>query len=351
MSFVFPTNADGSLRAYTAAEVAAFELLAVNVRTGAHPTHTREYGQSTIRATYFCNPTYFDAVCCYLFGAAVTYTAAGDGNVHLSRLMPQTYPDYPAFAATKLERAAGHQPVGETDDPAGLALPLPEYSRLRLDVLFEHVPFELVPDADVTGFDETQRYLQPLPAKMDTASISYHGGILRYLRPDGGSGRPNEQQVQGNVGFPEVRGEVARKWVRVPFGAWSAVDPDTGSPSALWTRVYGSGGAAPFTGTVNKDSLFGYPAGTLLFLGVDEELKRDQVAQGWCWDLTFKWLFKPRRHNFYYYCDPPSPAAGFADASGYYFAGRGTTYYAPGSLPAGVALFDEQDHSKLFQLY
>jgi hypothetical protein len=117
--------------------------------------------------------------------------------------------------------------------------------------------------------------------------------------------------------------------------------------------VYGAAesGIAPFAGTINQSALFGYPAGTLLFTGVDEELKRDPLGQGFAWDLTFKWLFKPRLHNWFYYNDPPADTPGFSDASGYYFAGRGTTAYSTATLPDGVALFNAREHNLLFQLY
>ena len=218
--------------------------------------------------------------------------------------MPQSYPNYPEFICTKLESARGHQPTGQTSDPAGLALPHVDYGRIKCDFLFEHSAFALQTDSYVNtnGFDETLRYYQVLPSRMDTDWISYQGGIMRYLTSAGGATRPNLQQIQANIGFPEINADVRRMWWRVPFNAWTAYDPDTGTASPLWARVYGNlgSGTKPMSGTVNNASLFGYPAGSLLFMGVDEELKLDPLGQGQCWNLLFKWMFKPRAFTTFF---------------------------------------------------
>ncbi|HEY2908674.1 MAG TPA: hypothetical protein VGI99_00420, partial [Gemmataceae bacterium] len=177
-----------------------------------------------------------------------------------------------------------------------------------------------------------------------------------FITPDGTP--PNNVPIPYGVGRIEAVTKVAYKWHRVPFEAWRP-----GSP--LFDRVHGdaAGTSIPFIGTVNKLPALGYPAGYALFDGVEEEIVPDPVRGFLAWDLTYHFSIKNvvglssgspigGGHNYLYYPGTTefTGGSGVALGAGYYLAAKSKTWFANGSIPDGLSLFNERDHNQLWNV-
>src|SRR6185312_398431 len=178
-----PLNDDGTCRPFTPAEVVAMGIEIIGIRNGESPIHSRALNASTVQVKYRVLSAAFnsgDFLAYMLGGAAIT------GDNRLSRLMPQTFPGLPQFAATVLNDARGF-PVrafgGKLflgQDPIG---PIPAYAKMDCEVTFECVPFPMLPDGLTSS--ELFRYVQKLPASTDANYLTLPGSVLRYFRdPD-----------------------------------------------------------------------------------------------------------------------------------------------------------------------
>jgi hypothetical protein len=331
----YHTNENGSLREFTEDEIADMDIESRGVRDGSSPTHVRVVNASSVEYVFFCDYDQFEAFVCYMLGAVVMYDDSG--NNRISRLMPQSPPDLDEFAFVRVQSATGHR--FDEDDPGHDAFPSPTYDKMEVVLVAEHVPFDLKTDEETTTEDE--RYLQTLPSQAEVQYLGLPGGTMRYIR-ESGVGRPNLVPIPYGIGIPEVTAAVSRKWVRIPFLAWQP-------GSQLFERVYGvaESGTPPYAASVNKTALLGYQPGTLLFMGVEEELVRDPIGTGFVWNLVLKWMWKDQGHNRFRYQET-DPAA--AATSGYYFASAppNSTHYTSATLPDGVAMFNAREHSNLF---
>ncbi len=333
-------NPDLSIRAFTESEIDAMGIESRGIRDGSSPTHVRAVNASSVEYTFFCLSDEFEAFVCYMLGAVVMFSDSG--NNRISRLLPQRPPDLDEFAFVRVQSAKGHQFVQDDDD--FINYPSPTYTKMEVVLVAEHVPFELQTDAEA-GLVETGRYLQTLPSQADVQYLQLPGGTMRYIRTDGvseGNPRPHLIPIPYGIGIPEVTAIITRKWIRIPFDAWKP-------GSQLHERVYGNaeGGIPPYAATVNKTVILEYPIGTMLFMGVEEELVRDPLGTGFVWNLTVKWLWKDQGHNRFRYQETDKNAAA---TSGYYFASAppNSTYYTAATLPDGIAMFNARDHNNLF---
>jgi hypothetical protein len=266
----------------------------LGVEDGTYPQFTREVNQNTMRAEFLVFSDQLDNFFCFMLGGSARYTAAGFGPM-LSRLLPQelTYEGvtYTNFCAVKIENTTGHQFA--RDDTADNDYPIPNYTKQRVRVLFQQVPFNLLADDDTEN--ETQRYLQQLPTNSQVDYLSLPGAVAKYVNyPGQPAGFPGGSQVPYGTGFPTSNSIVSQKWIRLPYNCW-------GIGSDLYATIYGDVPTQTdgLVGTTNQTDFLGYPAGTLLFLAPEEELVMDQ-AGGLSWNLTYKWLFKVQGHNYFY---------------------------------------------------
>lgn len=329
------TNPDGSLRPFTAAEVAALDLRTTGVRDGQHPTRRLDPLGCQFVRDWFCKWDKADAAVAHLLGGARVYFDAGQGQLRLSRVMPQPVPGHPKFLAVAVESITGANSAGR-DDSTGV----PAYKDARLAVRHELTFFDTRQDS--LGFSEYERYTENLPTTTETVYLTLQGGLLNYVRPDGvgifGAGLPAPHLVPipYSIGRPETQAKVGFKWWRIPQAGWGA-----GKPLTTLVRGDPAAGRQPLIGTVNKVAFQGYAAGTLLLTGVDEEVVPDPVDEDYCYNLTFWFLFKPQTHNYLWYGGLYSDGGVF---NGYYLARRGSPWVATGSIPDGVCLFNERDH-------
>lgn len=326
-------NADGSIRPFTAEEIAAIGIETADVRDGSHPTWNRGTNATSVRRAFWYNGDMIEDFAAYMLGGAVTYTSSAIGRVAISRLMPQTFPRKPKVAALAIEDARGARSAGK-DNADGV----PTYKKGHAVVRYEHVPFRLLQDS--LGAFEEFRYVQRLPSTTEVSYLTLPGSMLQFTN-QAGVGRPKGIPVPYNIGRAESQSLLKYRWTRVPFGGW-------GGGSALYARVYGDieNGVPPYVGTINNQSLFEHVDGSLLYLGVEEELLTDPLGNDLCWDLTHVWLKKPQNHTWLYFNDPGQ--VPFLPAPGYYQATTDGVFYATPFLPDQKALFNARDHSKLF---
>lgn len=323
-----PTNADGSLRAFTPAEISLMDLETVDVRNGAHPTETREVDQNTMRRAYFCDwAQRYNAV--KLICGDQSYYFGGDGFWHISRIAPDaTWGQHPYalfFVATKIEKMSGHgRPSGE--DQYGL----PTYPKCRLDVLLTTVPYNPTPiDADIiaNGRNEFARYTWTSGDEAGGDSVTGRGGQLKFFRdPATGAGVPNLVPIPYSFNVIRPYSEFSYKWERVPYEA-AVLGTSLRTKLDTWAGMINSAefpsvGGAP-----------GFPAGTILYLGASKKLQRPQtffgaIAKGyWMWSIELKFMYVPTGHLNLRYFDLAGGGAG----NGWFMAGT-SAFRTPATL-------------------
>jgi hypothetical protein len=304
------------------------------VRDQTHGTETREIGTNTLRRSFFVNWSSRYDFCALCTGdeALWTDTSVTPNVVRLSRLLPDptygTHPDYPELVATKIESIRGANSAG-TDDGAGFI----DYTDARIDVLYEHVPYNLQSDTYAYAGGESSRYVFFAGARGDAESYTIPGGSMKYL-VDGGTALntppPHLVPVPYNLNVVRPLQHFSYTWERVPEAAF-----ETGS--SLFNRVYGNQddpdeGITPFIGRINSAPFFGRGVGEVLFLGSEEVLTRAQTASGRRWRLRYNFLYAPSGHTWLRYFDPTGTT------SGWYFVGAGTTFYDDSALPDNYSI-------------
>lgn len=355
-------NADGSLAEFTADQVTALELKTCDIRNGDHPTFNLDALGCSLRRMWFAKWTERDKALAYLLGASALYGTFPD--YRLSRVMPQVFPDpgYEQYAAMAAEDTRGARSPGIND-----ARTVPAYKSAKIIMRHEQVFFGLASDAQVAaGFPEYNRYVERLPSTVETSYLSFPGSGMT-LRSLSGTA-PSGTLVPYNVGRPEALTRIAFKWWRVPYEAWvpgsplysrvhgnpsnTTIVPVIGAPTGLGKVV-----GAPYIGCVSSAPMLGYPAGQVMFEGVEEAIVPDPVRGFPCWNLTFKFLVKSilggtpsapdtyGGHNYLYY---GGPAAGAY--SGYYLATKASTYIYPSRIWDGACLFNERNLLNLWNV-
>ncbi len=244
----------------------------------------------------------------------------------------------------KVDNANGHKFVADDDEE----LKVPTYTHMKTVLTFQQLPYSLADDADV-GQDERGRYVQVMPSVSEISYLSLPGGIMEYIVDGGVAGppatpRPHTVPVPYPIGMPVPTLTIKRKWHRVPLNCW-------GPGTALYTRVFGDAelNKKPFAGTVNAESMFGYPPGYLLYLGIEESIEFDPLGDELCWSLTHTWSAKTLApHTWLYFF---STLAADASANGWYYAAkRGSTYSTVALMPDETGLFNSRQHHLLFQV-
>lgn len=335
-------NPNGSIAPFDPEQIELWEIETADVRDGGHPTMAASMSSATTTRTFWVTWEHRFDFLAYMLGAVQVYTD-GSGFKQISRLLPQTYPGINQMACVALESMKGDRSCG-IDDTNGV----PAYKKARCTFRYEIVPFDMLDDIEIVN--ESERYLQPLPSQSEVTYLSLPGGMMQYIL-NGSTARPNRIGIPFSIGMPQLQSVISYKWLRVPHEAWG---PGTtlyktvfGDPNDLTTEV-------PFVGTVNASDFLGRPMGTLLLLTPEEELVTDPLAgtQGGqtdplCWNLTYRWLYKPNGHNYLYWADTQN-----SDNSGYHFVSRigNTTFYTPDTLPDGISIFNTRDHQMLFEI-
>jgi hypothetical protein len=331
------TNPDGSIRPFTAAEIAAIGLRTFGVKDGAHPTWSLDPGSASAHRDWHCNGNAFkDARALLLGGVRLTEEL----NPRLSRLMPMAMPGERNYPAMAIESATGTGGCG-IDGPDGV----PVYPKLHLRVRHELVFFGL--QSDDVVISEQLRYTETLPSQTEVRYLSLGGmsSSLKYITADASSalyGRP----IPVSIGRPDQTMKFAFKWWRIPLSAWNNAAPPLFG--GVYQRARGPATfLAPegsYVGCVNKLKFFGRPPGTVLFDGVDEEPVPDLVDGNYCFNLIYRFTERASGWNKIWY----QARSGEGVDSGYYYVSRTPIYHDAGDVPDGVSLYNERDLNRLW---
>lgn len=325
-------DADGSLIAHTAGEVAAFGMRTRGIRDGTSPKYTYNPEATTKTVSHFIEPDQLDSFICWLLGAAKTYFDVGNAKTQLSRLMPQVWPGTTHCVAMDAQ-VKGFKFL--QDDNSG-AFPVPNHQYLEVEANYRTVPFDLDGDGGGTT-NERFRYVETKTATAQGEYLTLPGYAgYKYLTFDGSP--PHGKPIPYNIGRIITSGKIVRKWWRVPKDAIQY-------PSALHKRIWGNPdtGDRGYIGTVNKYTIHGFKPGMLLFETPELERTFDAVSDDWCYNVTYTWKVIPDLVNHLF-----SPASN--GTPGFYLAGLGNTWYAPGSVPDDTALYNERDHRLLYEV-
>lgn len=345
----FPTGSDGTIRQFSAEEIVAMELRTAGVKDGSHPMLEQDFRACTVRRDWFCKWDKLDDAICMILGGAAYYSGASGAGI--SRVMPMYFPGRPNYLAMGIENIRGAKSCGIDDTNT-----VPAYTHARFTVRHELVFFNTAED----GVEEHARYVEILPSTTDVNYLSMPGSIMQF-RSSGGPGplSPDGIPIPYPIGRPEAVTKMGRKWHRVPKSAWQTTGP-------LYKRVKGDPvtGERGYVGTVNKNTLFGMPPGTLLFMGVDEEVIPDPTVSvpgglgDYAFSLTYWWLQRTTGggllglegfgHNYLFWGG--TLAAGGALGTGYYLATKLAAWVANGNIADGKCLFDERPHEELYNV-
>lgn len=345
-----PLNDDLSLRYYTTEELAQIDLQQIGVE-GEGDHFQEEFGPDGAGCTrrYSCVWEERFAAVLVLVGYAKSFTDEDD-VVRISRLLPDCHPARPEFnwACTKV-RVDPFQYTGEIDEDVEFGQVLPEFSRAKMDAVYEHVPFALIDDEFVDAEHEYTRYvtIPGRPGAEITAQsnyISMAGGCQSYVTDDGTT-RPAGVPVPFNIGYPETLTTKKIPWRRVPENLW-------GEGTILQTRVKGDGTPSNrgMIGSLNLTEFFGHPPLTLMLLSVEERALPDPIGVGFAWDLVYVFQEKnvPFGHTGFIFFDAPPP--GVVRPAKYYqaLAANSTTTKAAADIADGDALFNVREFANLF---
>lgn len=352
-----------------------------------------------------------DAVVYYCGDNQIIYDdAVGyDRQVRINRLIPLAHPAFGNLYAESVSLASGFnaREGGATNAADGSWAQ--NYKYADIDVMYRARPYVISADNapldDQLSEDESLRWCSVGDARMSSDYVMLPNGTLAYIK-DGGGG-PTGKPIGFNVGKIWPTLEIPIIWNAVPYDLWNPLD---NNPSNWFLRVFGGApltvsatggsGNAQLTGiastqyiepgqlitgtgvasgsyvatvdsateitlsknctgtvssvvvnrvsrfgTVNSSQFFGYSPGTLL-LSDFRPMQKFNIYGRKEWALEFTFAYDPNRWNFkYFYADRTT-----ATDRGFYFVGAGTTYYAPGSLPDDVSIYNERDHADIFKL-
>ena len=333
-----PLNSDGSLRQFTDAEIASWNLASRGIRDGSHPTEHYEIDSATIDGCrWFCDYESRYEVVEWLLGRSVAWDDSG--TLKLSRLPPQTFPDKPKMGVTKVTRITGHKyleehSVPDPDHPGEFLdtdPPTPTYDRAEISALYEYITYELLADDEITT--EEDRFVT-YPDRIEPAGeflqIPQSSGFTYHAIP--GSPQAGSLVVGTAIRAAQYAIVIPTETFDVTFHQVPNDAFDVGSP--LYARIYGTSeddpSGIPFMGCINKYEIFGRPVGTVLFSRVRPQRRVSALADGVVWDLAYEFTYKPSGWNWLW------EWAG--DKSGWYWAGISGT--GPGGIQYASALTD-----------
>ncbi len=302
-----PVDPDtGMLRPFNDDEIDAMQIRTFGVRDQSHGEETRRIGENTMRKSFFVKWAerfnFVELVC----GDQKTYVESG--FTKLSRLLPDEvygihHPDFPEIVATRIDSIRGANGPG-VDDEDGVV----EYPDARVDVFYEHVPYDLLTDDEIADAEATEfeRYTYFGGSTGSAQNISVPGGAMRYWRePGDGTAVPHNTPVPYGVSISRAEEEFTWNWVQLPENAFS---PN----SNLYQRIYGTTeGDLPFIGCINSSPIFERPHGTVMFTGVTAKLERAHTGKGRRWSLEYKFAYSSLGWNWLFYPDPAGTNAGW----------------------------------------
>lgn len=339
------------------------KLAEYDVRNGQSQRATLGLGEVSLTRRFMVKWEETDLVAQHFLG----WSRVSGGR--LERLLPAAHPDDPALVATRISLDYGHkflegQPAQTDQSTKAL------YAKACITVEYQRPDYTLLEDADTPADEEWRRYTTVADMEATGDSITQPGHTLRLLKPGGTSPLGGTAlNVPYNIPKTFVSSRVLFTWKRLPanFVDWWDDSAD-GQP---WLdRVLGDPLAGPpvepYLGCVNKYKLGRFRPGQLMFTrfrvvrkpapfvtnieGPEGELSWQSPAMEQ--DLEMEFKFVPQTHLKLYYADSP-PISGTrttAGASGWYYAGAGTSYYSVESTPDNYSLANVRDLRHLWRV-
>lgn len=355
-------------------------------RDGDNPTEENFGSDSpaTARRVFLVTPWNKRHIFCrWMLGeVAVNY----DVSPHeLTRTPPQRHPLFLSLWASRVASMKGFKPAPtkpaagagnrtysitdytQTGTPVPTNYTLAEYESAIVEVEYTHPRYNIAGDGEfiARGLQyEYQCYTEMLDPSASADYVTLPGMALKYAAED--LLRPHGITIPYGVGKVLPLEEFTLVWHRIPYEVYQDGGLDGACRSALHRRIYGdvgettcnsgSGlatGSNPYLGTVNRFPIFGRPAETLLFTGVQPVRRFGPIPTTWEWDLHYTFSFDPFRWNWKYYHDLGGPK------SGWYFASKSGTvppivvdpdfgpYY---DTPDDDALYNTRNHADLFMI-
>lgn len=349
----------------------------LGVKDGSSPTVNFDVAGSTAVREFLCNWDDRYRVAKWFVGDVSTYL---DGStLKISRLLPQALPkppregdepEWPDFHATKVMEITGHawrdfDPEGavlDPDDPvesqqfgdrtgidrvyeyvgvggSDVSVPANRFLCAKLKVQYEKLPYNLLEDEETSY--EGERWVQYVPEGDSSPDyVTIPSSTQRYISSTG-TGTGHDVPVPYPVGLTEGVYRFVLRWHRIPKNCW-------GPGSALWARIFGDGTTAnlPWLNAVN-DATFYYeslPIGTVMLEKVTEKLDPSMIDSNfYLWTIDYHFAVKPGLWNSSWFFPNVTEFAGAGNAAKRMFVGRGSTYYAPGSVPDLYSNYIERD--------
>jgi hypothetical protein len=322
----------------------------------------------------------------WFVGDVATYFE--DTTKKISRLNPQPLPkppreedepEWPDFYATKVTEITGHawrdfDPDGAVLDPTDpeestqfgdgtgtpreyvyttegveAGIPANRFLCAKLKVQYERLPYQLLDDEETES--EIERHVQFIPEEGQVDYITVPASTQNYIDSAGvAAGNPAGHlvPVPYPVGLTESSYRFTLRWHRIPYDAYGPGKP-------LWARIFGDGTTAnlPYLNAVN-DTVFyfeTFPIGTCMLEKVTEKIEPSLIDSNfYLWTIDFSFRVVPGGHNRQWYFPNANEWAAAGNVAKRMFVARGTTYYAPGSVPDLRANYVERELEDLFNV-
>src|SRR5579883_475012 len=348
-----PADGTGQLVPFSAQDIQLMDIRRRGMNDGSHVRWNFGRDGTGCTRKFSCAAQYRWNCLIYFVGAATTYTDNA-GNLQVSRLVPLTDPEFPAWICTKVEFEP-YQYLAQIDGiDGGVAnggQALPFYARCDFTATFELVPFTVAADGVVTS--ELNRYVTKpgypgADVSTETHYIGLKEGTIQFASADGAS-RPAGIPIPYASGFPEHFSKFSVIWRRLPLDAY-------GQNTTLFDRIFGIVSGQELTpgilGSLNLLSFLGNAPLTVQLIGVEDRLLPDPTGLGYSWDLKYTFSRKnvPFGHLGYYWTEtnkPPLPVA----TNGYYEVLRpaaGAQNKTAAQINDGDSLFNVRDFGELF---
>jgi hypothetical protein len=315
------------------------------VRDGTSSLRTRTLNEvSDKRKAWFNWPERNDALKRFLGYNDLLFDAS-NFPTSLTRLAPMVHPNSDYLHVTRFTENSCHKVINKLLDPTD-GTTRAVFDKIDVELVYERLPYRALSDDDVRwDGSEFTRFVSVGEKKATADYIGLPGSAIKYIALN--------KPIQYNSGIISPTQEFNITWHRVPAALWNYDIPN------YWTdRINGTDDEYSYIGTINKTAFKGYPAGTLLLTNVSDKQCPAPVDIPETWfallefpyeiDIIFNVHFNPMGWNYLYYNDISGTTT--AGNSGWYFVGRGTTNYPPGSVPDEYSIYNEREFRDLFKV-
>lgn len=289
------------------------KLAELGVRDGSSPRESFAPDNSTVTAEFHVNwSERLNAVVYFLGYAQLATSSSPTAVTRLERLTPMPHPDVPgSMFATTCPDSPHHKWAGKRSSLDGAARNTFEMTKLRVG--YEHVPFVVAEDSEVTATQEWRRFVYPKAVEPKVEPLNLPTGAFEYATEDGAAPDGLAIPYGKTINLQLTRFTLC--WASLPAAMYSFGT----DPIAWQKRVWGwpAEDIKPLIGRVNSHDWLAWPAGTLLLENVVPIVRRHPTI-GRAWDFDVILVHNPVGWLNAYYLDRTSTSG--ASRSGWYQA-------------------------------